>query len=63
MNQRKKLIARLRRSPDVILKQRLKNINVEIKNHFYDRKRNNARRNIIPRNAKSLRKAVHEQRM
>ena len=35
MNQRKKLIARLRLNPDPNLKQRLGNLNVEIKNHFY----------------------------
>ena len=39
MNQRKKLIARLRLNPDVSLKHRLKNLNVEIKNHFYERKK------------------------
>ena len=46
--------------PDPSLKQRLKNLNVEIKNHFYERKRKNVRRNIVPGNGKSLWKAVLE---
>ena len=48
MNQRKKLIAKLKLNPDESMKQRLKNMNVEIRNHFYERKKHNIRRNIIP---------------
>ena len=47
-------------NPDPNLKQRLGNLNVEIKNHFYERKRKNVRRNIVPGNGKSLWKAVSE---
>ena len=42
------------------MKQRLKNMNVEIKNHFYERKKQNIRRNIRPENGKSLWSAVLE---
>ena len=42
------------------MKQRLKNMNVEIKNHFYERKKQNKRRNIRPGNGKSLWRAVSE---
>ena len=40
------------------LKSRIKNLNVEIRNHFYFEKRNNIRRKIIPSNSKSLWSAV-----
>ena len=54
MHRRKKLIARLRLNPDASLKQRLKNMNVEIKNPFYEKKKKIARRNIIPGNEPQL---------
>ena len=37
-----------------------KNLNTEIKNHFTEKKRSNVRRNILPGNVKSLRRAVAE---
>ena len=40
------------------LKNRIKGLNVEIRNHFYFEKRNNVRRKIIPCNSKSLWSAV-----
>ena len=62
MNQRKQLIARLKLNPAESMKQRLKNLNVEIKNNFYERKKQNIRRNTIPGNGKSLWRAVSKAR-
>ena len=46
--------------PTLDLKKRIKNLNIEIKNHFRFQKRINIRRKIVPGNSKSLWKAVNE---
>ena len=52
MNLRKKLIRKLRVEHDLVVKQRVKDLNTEIKHHFYELKRKSVRRNIVPENTK-----------
>ena len=40
------------------LKKRVKNLNIEIQNHFYHEKKKSIRQKIIPGNSKSLWSAV-----
>ena len=58
LNMRNRLLKVLKKRPSLDLKKRVKNLNVEIRNHFYSIKRSNVRRNIIPGNCKSLWDAV-----
>ena len=58
-NLRKRLLKALRRNPTLEMKSRIKNLNSEIKTHFYSEKRSNVRKNLVPGNSKSLWKAVN----
>ena len=58
LNLRNRLLKVLKKRPSQELKKRVKNLNFEIRNHFYSLKRSNVRRNIIPGNCKSLWDAV-----
>ena len=59
LNLRKRLLKTLNNSPSNSLRDRIKNLNIEIKNHFVSQKRNNIQRSIIPGNSKTLWKAVN----
>ena len=59
-NLRNRLLKIQKQRPTLDLKKRIKNLNIEIKNHFRFQKRNNIRRKIVPGNSKSLWKAVNE---
>ena len=52
-------MTKLRQNPNEELKKRVKNLNIEIKNHFVMNKRNKVRKGIIPGNPKTLWKAVN----
>ena len=54
INLRKRLLKRLKITKDQQTKNRISQINVEIKNHFYANKRNSVRRGLIPGDSKSL---------
>ena len=58
LNLRNRLLKVLKKKPSLELKKRVKNLNVEIRSHFYSLKKSNVRRNIIPGNCKSLWDAV-----
>ena len=58
LNLRNRLLKSLKKRPTLDLKNRVKNLNVEIRNHFRFLKRNDVRRKIIPGNSKSLWNAV-----
>ena len=58
INIRKRLLKQLKLRPTLELKKRVKNLNVEIKNHFISDKKCNIRRKIIAGNSKSLWNAV-----
>ena len=58
INLRKRLLNSLKTSPSNILRDRIKNLNIEIKNHFMYEKTKTLQRSIIPGNSKSLWKAV-----
>ena len=45
--------------PTLDLKSRINNLNMEIRGHFYDAKRNKIRRNLRPGDSKSLWQAVN----
>ena len=55
---RKRLIKTLNKKPTNELRNRIKNLNVEIRHHFQSQKTNSIRRKIIPGNSKSLWDAV-----
>ena len=59
LNLRNRLLKIQKQRPTLDLKKRIKNLNVEIKNHFRFEKRNNVRRKIVPGNSKSLWSAVN----
>ena len=58
LNLRKRLIKNFKRSPTLNIKHPIKNLNYEIKVHFYSEKRTNVRKNLKPGNSKSLWDAV-----
>ena len=58
INLRKRLLNSLKTNPSNILRDRIKNLNIEIKNHFMYEKMKTLQRSIIPGNSKSLWKAV-----
>ena len=58
INLRKRLLRLTRVNPSNELRDRIKNLNVEIKNHFLSKKTSSVRRRIIPGNSKSLWDAV-----
>ena len=58
LNLRKKLLKTLKTNKTNVIRDRIKNINVEIKRHFLIKKANAIRRKIIPGNSKSLWQAV-----
>ena len=58
LNLRKKLLKRQQNNPTNEIRDRIKNLNVEIKLHYLNMKRNNMQRMIIPGNSKSLWSAV-----
>ena len=58
INIRKRLLKKLKITPTLGLKTRIKNINAEIKIFFYSRKRISVRKGIMPGNSKSLWRAV-----
>ena len=45
---RKRLLKTFKWNPTLDLKNRIKNLNIEIKTYFYAEKRSNVRRNLIP---------------
>ena len=45
--------------PTLDLKSRINNLNMEIRGHFYDAKRNKIRRSLRPGDSKSLWQAVN----
>ena len=55
---RKKLLKLIKTQKTDELRNRIKNINIEIKHHFQIKKSNSIRRKIIPGNTKSLWDAV-----
>ena len=55
---RKKLLKNQKNNPNNLLRDRIKQLNCEIKHHFLDIKKTNIRRKIIPGNSKSLWDAV-----
>ena len=59
LNLRGRLLKSPKRSPTLELKKRIKNLSLEIKNHFHCIKSKNIRRKILPGNTKSLWKAVN----
>ena len=62
LNTRKILLNVFKRNPTLELKARIKNLNFEIRTHYYSEKRKNVRKNLIPGNSKSLWKAVNTAR-
>ena len=58
LNLRKRLLKSLDKRPSNILRDRIKNLNCEIKNHYRNQKFNSIQRSIIPGNSKSLWTAV-----
>ena len=58
INLRKKLLSRLKQNPNNDLRDRIKSLNFEIRNHFSNIKRSEIRAKIIPGNSKSLWDAV-----
>ena len=50
LDQRRRLLAKLRQNPDDVIKRRVKNLNTEIKNLFIMNKRNRVRKGKIPGN-------------
>ena len=58
LNLRKKLLKTLKTNKTNVIRDQIKNINVEIKRHFLIKKANAIRRKIIPGNSKSLWQAV-----
>ena len=58
INLRKKLLKQSKILKTNALRDRIKNLNVEIKRHFLIKKRNSIRRKIVPGNSKSLWEAV-----
>ena len=59
LNLRNRLLKLLKRRPTLELRNRIRNLNFEIRNHFYSKKRDDVRRQIIPGNSKSLWNAVN----
>ena len=60
MRLRRRLLNKQRESGDNTLKQRIKNLNMEIKAFYTTKQRQKVRKNIIPGNTKSLWRAVNE---
>ena len=56
---RNRLLKIFKKRPTMELKKRIKNLNIEIKVHFYSQKSNNLRRKIISGSSKSLWDAVN----
>ena len=59
LNIRNRLLKKSRTTPTGEIKARIKNLNIEIKNFFYSRKKLSVRRGIQPGNSKSLWRAVN----
>ena len=55
---RRRLLNKIKNEPSNTLRDRIKNLNVEIKLHFAERKTNSIRKSILPGNSKSLWDAV-----
>ena len=55
---RKNLLKKLKSNPSNVLRDRVKNLNVEIKQYYSNQKKNCVQRSIIPGNSKTLWKAV-----
>ena len=58
LNLRKRLLRQFRNSKDQLTKNRISQLNVEIKNHFHSQMRNSVRRGLVPGNNKTLWDAV-----
>ena len=58
MRKRKDLLRKMKEDPSEELRKRVKNLNIEIKNHFTMNKRHRVRKGIVPGNSRSLWKAV-----
>ena len=58
LNLRKNLLKKLKSNPSNVLRDRVKNLNVEIKQYYSNQKKNCVQRSIIPGNSKTLWKAV-----
>ena len=54
LNLRKRLLKRLKVTKDELIKLRINQLNIEIKNHFYAVKRKSIRQGLIPGNNKTL---------
>ena len=59
LNTRKRLLKRLRITRDPEIRNKIKNLNIEIKNYFTFEKRKQVRRGILPGNNRTLWKAVN----
>ena len=59
INLRKRLLKAQKNNPTNELRNRINNLNIEIRTHFHCKKSNSVRRNIIPGNSKSLWDAVN----
>ena len=59
LNQRKRHLKHFKNRPSIDLRSRIRNLNCEIRKHFYFEKRNNVRRYIVPGNCKWLWNAVN----
>ena len=58
LNLRKRLMKKMKTNPSNTLRDRIKNLNFEIKQHFHSYKSQTIRRKILPGNSKSLWDAV-----
>ena len=58
INLRKRLLNKINNNPTNAIRDRIKNLNIEIKNHFLYKKTSSVRRKILPGNTKSLWDAV-----
>ena len=58
LNARKNLLKKLKTRPSDNLKQKIKDLDINVKKHFFQEKRKKVRRGILPGNSKSLWNAV-----
>ena len=59
INIRNRLLKNFKRNPTMAIKERIRHLNCEIRNHFYSDKRKFVRKGILPGNSKSLWRAVN----
>ena len=59
INIRNRLLKNFKRNPTMAIKERIRHLNCEIRNHFYSDKRKFVRKGILPGNSKSLWRVVN----